>query len=462
MYAHDVSAEVAWPHFVSAGASWRAMLDGLRETERLPADRVLQGQARQIGRLMQWSARESRFYRDAGWIEEVVADIGRRPDAFWDIWRRVPILAKSDLRAHGELVHSQNVPTDQTPIAGTLTSGSTGISVEIRTTVVTRKLWEILTVREHLWQGRDASKRLGAIRYRKAHDRDPAGTQLPSWGPPVAALFRTGPASAIHVGHGIDTLAQWLIRFDPHYLITYPSIAEPLLEQVGAARSAPRALEEIRFISEPLDPELERRLADRWGLRATDIYSANEVGNIAFRCERGSLHVQAESLFVEILDERGQPRAPGETGRVVVTALHNLATPLIRYDLGDYATLGEPCSCGRGLPVIRQVRGRVRNLVSTPDGRRSWPVDLAKIRSVRAIRQAQFVQSSIDTIQLNVVSDRPLTIDEQGEAAVAVRAALGYPFNVTVNRVESIPRGPTGKFEEFMSLLDERSPASAP
>ncbi len=226
--------------------------------------------------------------------------------------------------------------------------------------------------------------------------------------------------------------------------------------------SKTRALEEIRFISEPLDPELERRLADRWGLRATDIYSANEVGYIAFRCERGSLHVQGETLLVEILDEHGRPCATGEIGRVVVTALHNLATPLIRYDLGDYATLGEPCSCGRGLPVIRQVLGRVRNLVSTPDGRRSWPVDLAKLRSVRAIRQAQFVQTAIDTIQLKFVSDRPLTTDEEGQATEAIRAALGYPFSVSFARVESIPRGPTGKFEEFMSLLDAGSPGSGP
>lgn len=450
-------AAAAWPRYVSMKSGLPAVLDGLRETERLPAADLRLGQSRQLKRLLQWAAVQSPFYRDAGWTDDVLVELDRRPDAFWDVWRNVPILAKSDLRARGASIHALSVPDDQKPVGSTLTSGSTGIVVEVRTTAITRALWSALTVREHLWQGRDASKRLGVIRYRSAGDRDPAGRDQPSWGPPVGSLFRTGRASVIHVGHSVDTLAQWAARFDPHYLIAYPSIAEPLLERIGEMPLRALHLEEFRFISEPVDPALERSLVDRRGLRVTDIYSANEVGNIAFRCERGSLHVQSESLLVEILDERWRPCAPGETGRLVVTALHNLATPLIRYDLGDYATPGEPCGCGRGLPVIRQVRGRVRSLVETPDGRRFWPVELGKVRRVPAIRQAQFVQSAIDTIRLNFVSDQPLTTGEEGQAAEAVRAALGYPFKVELVRVDEIPRGPTGKFEEFMSLLAERS-----
>jgi phenylacetate-CoA ligase len=209
-----------------------------------------------------------------------------------------------------------------------------------------------------------------------------------------------------------------------------------------------------------VDPELERSLIDRHSVRVTDIYSANEVGNIAFRCERNSLHVQSESVLVEILDEQGQRCPPGATGRVVVTPLHNLATPLIRYDLGDYATAGEACLCGRTLPVIGQVRGRVRNLVRTPDGRRFWPVDFGRMRRLPAIRQAQFAQTSIDTIQLNFVSDRMLSADERADAEEGVRAVMNYPFNVELVRVDQIRRGPTGKFEEFVCHLDDATSGS--
>jgi hypothetical protein len=116
MHSADDPTEVAWPRFVAAESSLRTVLDGLHETERLPANGLLTGQSRQLKQLLRWIGRESRFYQNAGWVGEVLADLERRPDAFWKIWRRIPILAKSDLRAHGELIHSPNIPKNQTPI----------------------------------------------------------------------------------------------------------------------------------------------------------------------------------------------------------------------------------------------------------------------------------------------------------------------------------------------------------
>ncbi|MGB8275333.1 MAG: hypothetical protein WCF16_08720, partial [Alphaproteobacteria bacterium] len=100
-----------------------------------------------------------------------------------------------------------------------------------------------------------------------------------------------------------------------------------------------------------------------------------------------------------------------------------------------------------------QVLGRVRNLVRTPDGRRYWPVELGQFRSMACIRQAQYVQRALDTIQLRLVLNRPLTEEEHDQAVAFVRKALGYPFQVEIMPVDEIERGPTGKFEEFLSLL---------
>jgi len=251
-------------------------------------------------------------------------------------------------------------------------------------------------------------------------------------------------------------LTEWLRRFDPHYLITHPSVAESLMDELRSS-GKPSSLEEITFVAEPLTEELEARLNSEWGVRCSEYYSANEAGYIALRClEANHLHVQSESVLVEILDEAGNPCVAGETGRIVITPLHNLATPLIRYELGDYATMGEPCACGRALPVIRQVLGRVRNLVRTPDGRRYWPVELAKFNSIHAIRQFQYIQSAIDTVQLQLVLNRQLTEEERDRVAELARMALGYPFRVEIVPVGEIKRGPTGKFEEFLSLLPGR------
>ena len=95
-------------------------------------------------------------------------------------------------------------------------------------------------------------------------------------------------------------------------------------------------------------------------MTVVDIYSCTEAGYLAFSCpEQGNLHVQAESVIVEVLDRAGKPCAPGEEGEVVVTPLLNFAMPLIRYAVGDRAVVGEPCACGRGLPTLKTV-GRSR------------------------------------------------------------------------------------------------------
>jgi len=446
----------AWPDYLRTASSLRGMLDGFAHSQRLNSDQLRAGQAHALATLAHWASTQVESYRPHRALAAELAVAARDPAAFFLLWHRWPLLSKAELRAHGPAMHAAALPAQHQPRELIRTSGSTGIPVEVATTPLTRRIWNALTAREHLWQLRDPGRRLGIIRFRPRTNRDPRGEDLPSWGPPMAELVRTGPASLIHVGHSVDLLAQWLARFDPHYLLTYPSVAAALLEMLPTRGARPPSLEEVRVISEPLDPRLEARLIADWAVRVTDMYSANEVGHIAFRCrEFGQLHVQSESILVEILDQQGEPCAVGEPGRVVVTALHNLATPLLRYEIGDLASFGPPCACGRGLPVLERVLGRVRNLVRTPDGGRHWPLGLHGLRAITAIIQAQYVQQADGRIEVRAVLTRPLTQAEQQQAIELVRRALGYPFEVLITPVASIERGPSGKFEEFLSLLDQ-------
>ena len=446
-----------WPSFPAGdSANLRALLAGLKVSQWWPEADLRAAQQAQLGWLVRWAADKVPYYQRAQWPAAFADRLAANPGQFWDIWREMPTLSKPELRALGPKLYARSIPSAQLPFASIRTSGSTGIHVELRTTATTRQLWDALTLREHLWSQRDFSKRLGIIRSRKEKARATDGLIQPNWGKPVAALFPSGPSSTMHIGKPIDELADWLQSFDPHYLLTYPSIVPWLMEHMAAAGERPKSLREIRFISEPLDPELEARVAAEWQLKCTDIYSANEVGYIAFRClEHGALHVQSESLLVEVINEQGQPCATGESGRVVVTSLHNLATPLLRYEIGDHATVGEPCRCGRGLPVIRQILGRTRNAALSPDGRRYWPTRLNRMHTARAIRQAQYVQTAIDTIEIRALLSRPLREQERLELVQNTIEALGHTYRIEIVPVEEIPRGAGGKFEDFLSLLPE-------
>src|SRR5262245_47593027 len=88
-------------------------------------------------------------------------------------------------------------------------------------------------------------------------------------------------------------------------------------------------------------------------------YGLNEIGVVATRCSAGRYHVHIDHCHVEILDDDGEPCPPGESGRLIVTGVRNLAMPLIRYDTGDIATsVPGPCSCGLTLPAFGDLVGR--------------------------------------------------------------------------------------------------------
>jgi phenylacetate-CoA ligase len=456
MTAPNLRAFPVWPrYFAPQPQPFRVAMAGMERSERAPAAWLQSGQQAQLSVLLQWAAARVPYYRDAGWPAAAVERVRRDPASFWDTWRELPVLTKATLRAVGPRMNAPDLPPSQLPLAQLRTSGSTGIPVELGSTALTRFVWYSMLLRENRWRQRDFGKRLGFIRYYGKDLRSLEGHDRAAWPAPISKLHSSGPMSMMYVGHSVDVLATWLRRFDPHYLITHPSVTGPVMDELSRAGVKPASLEEVGFVAEALAPALEARVRSEWNVRCTENYSSNETGYVAFRCERDSLHVQSESLLFEVLDDRGRPCEVGQAGRVVVTPLHNLATPLIRYEIGDYATLGEPCSCGRTLPVIRQVLGRVRNLVRTPDGRRYWPVELAKFKSMTAIQQFQFVQTALDAIELRLVLNDPLTVEEHGQLVEFARAALGHPFEVQVTPVAAIERGPTGKFEEFLSLLPD-------
>jgi len=164
--------------------------------------------------------------------------------------------------------------------------------------------------------------------------------------------------------------------------------------------------------------------------------------------------VQSESLYVEILDESGQPCRHGEVGRVVVTDLHNFAMPLVRYVIGDYAEVGAACTAGRGLPSLRRVLGRRRNMVVFPDGRRHWPVTgFRQFASVARIDQYQLIQHTRDEIEVRLVSPAILGREEFQELGAIITDALGHRFRLRFRQMPGpLPRTSGGKFEEFVCL----------
>ena len=318
----------------------------------------------------------------------------------------------------------------------------------VKRTSVDELFWSAMTIRDHLWHGRDFSQRLSVIRATIQ-----AYARLASWGPPVSRLFATGPSQRIPITASVEQQLRWLRQFQPESVLIYPATLDAIARQCDQQRVALPGLRHIRTIGETLPAALRALATEVLGATVEDVYSSQEMGVIAVECPSSGLyHVMGEAVIVEILDEDDRPCLDGEVGRVVVTALHNFATPLIRYDIGDYAEVGGPCSCGRGLPTLRRILGRARNLIVMPDGTRHWPlVGFSRFREIAPIRQYQFIQHDRERIEVNLVSDAPLSPTQEAELRAIIQGALGHPFAVAFTYfADRIPRGPGGKFEEFI------------
>ena len=436
-------AGIVWPAVADAGpAGMRDLLKQLDYSQSFPREELREYQLGQLKALLGHALATVPHYAKsfAG------LDVDRLD---WTRFSSLPCLGRTDLQAHFAALRSRNLPASHGRPAEGQSSGSTGTPVRFLRTPATQFFWDVLTIREHLWHRRDFAGKLAAIRVRVEEKSGP------NWGRPVTALFRTGPACSLNVGTDTNEQLDWLLREDPDYLLTHASNLGALAEQsLRRGVRLPR-LRQARTFSEALRPALRDVVRRAWGVGIADVYSCEEAGYIAFQCPgHEHYHVQSESLLVEIVDAHGMPCAPGEIGEVALTTLHNFAMPLIRYRLGDYAELGEACSCGRGLPVLRRIHGRQRNMLRLPDGRQLWPSFPSSLwLDVVPLEQFQMIQRSAAELEINYVLSRQLTADEEARLAKALTARLGYPFTFEWQRRQHLERSKSGKFEDFISLV---------
>ena len=452
----SVTKGVVWPALPSQrGAALLSLLFQLEETQWWSAERLLQSQMRQLETLLRHAWDTVPYYRDRLGHAGYAPGQAVTPAA----WRALPILSRREVQSAGEALVSRGIPAEYGPMGETHTSGSTGQPVKLRATLLDSMMWAALAFRDYIWHQHDFSGRLAVIRPTTGNTgAPPGGTIQQDWGAPVNTVFRTGPSAILSLNADIATQAQWLTRWQPDYLVTFPTNLKALIEHFSSRGERLRSLRAVRTVSEIVTPALRALCLESWGVPIVDTYSSQEIGYIAAQCpDAAQYHVMAEGVLVEILDEAGAPCAAGETGRHVVTSLHNLATPLIRYELRDHAEAGAPCACGRGLPTIARILGRTRNMLTLPDGRQHWPLTgFMAFREIAPVRQYQFVQHTREEIEVRFVVDRPLTADEEGQLGRVIQAALDHPFRLRFTYfADEIPRNPGGKFEEFVSLVEQ-------
>lgn len=426
---------IVWPPIASptpAGAL--AIARELERTERWSADAMVLHQRLQLHAVLSHAAATVPHYRGIDPLDLASA----------------PVLTRGAILAAGPSLLSTAYPSSHGAAREVVTSRTSGEPVRVRGTAVVAAMHAAITLRDHRWHGRDLTASFAAIRH-APEAPPPDGLSTKGWSPVTALLAPDAPMSLLTIaGSTTDEHLAWLAKKDPAYFLTYPTLLAALLDRLGDRDVPLPSLREVRTVGERLDPDTRRRCREVLGVPIVDAYSAQEVGYIALQCPHGEhYHVQAERLVVEVLRDDGTPCAPGEVGRVVVTDLHNFATPILRYEIGDLAEVGPTCAFAVGLPVLTRIVGRTRDMLVYPDGRKAWPVFTVACREAARYRDLQLVQLSPERLRARVVADGAL----DGEALVrALHHAFGHPFDVEIAIVPEIARTPAGKLREFIGF----------
>jgi phenylacetate-CoA ligase len=291
------------------------------------------------------------------------------------------------------------------------------------------------------------------------------GVSAPTWEPRLHRLIETGPSFAMDVHQDPRRQLEWLYRITPDYLVSYPSNLEFLAGLIEESGRPLPGLKIIKSLSESLSAETLARVEAAFGAPVKNTYSCMEAGYLASPCPEGhGLHVHAENVLLEVLDDAGEPCPPGKAGRVVLTALHNFRMPLVRYEIMDEAAFSlERCPCGRGLPLLDPPIGKRHPLFRLPDGRSKNTIGLAvAMRKIGGTHQYRVVQRAIDRVLVRVVPNRNFNAEHEQRIRNAMRNFFESAVHVTVETTERLELTVSGKSPHLVSELENESGSRAP
>lgn len=375
----------------------------------------------------------------------------------------LPVLTKRNIQDYGAELEARGFPSDKR--ARNQTGGSTGSPLQF---FVDRERFD--------------SRKASALRHNLWAGVRPGDWQVTLWG---SRLDQEGPTTwwdrfrnnllhrVIMLNTSKITADDWLrlisdIRqHKPRAIVAYAQTAVLFADYLRQ-----QMIEDIRFDSiittaEVLLPGQRQLLEKTFGGKVFNRYGCREVSVIASECEfHHGMHVNAEALFVEIMRD---PTKPGKVGRIIVTDLLNFSMPLIRYEIGDVGEWAENqnCPCGRQLPLLADVQGRITDFLVLSDGRHiSGPALTLVVSDMADVRQVQFVQRGPNLVILRVVPGTHYDVRTEQELRRRIGLYLDDQAALQIETTESIATETSGKYRfvvhESYPKMQDRAASLSP
>ena len=271
-------------------------------------------------------------------------------------------------------------------------------------------------------------------------------------------LFRTKLLPAFEMSEQkLDSFLGQIRAMRPKMLFGYPSALSHIATHAEAKGQNMNDLGiQVAFVtSERLYDEQRLQINRTFGCPVANGYGSRDAGFIAHECPQGGMHITAEDIIVEIVNPNGKSLPPGESGEIVVTHLATEDFPFIRYRTGDIGILDTNiCSCGRGLPMLKEIQGRSTDFLTAQDGTIMHGLALIYIlRDLPQIRAFKIVQESLDLTNVYIVSENGLSQEIREKIELEFRNRLGKNVKISILEVAEISAEKSGKFRYVVSKV---------
>ena len=247
-------------------------------------------------------------------------------------------------------------------------------------------------------------------------------------------------------------------RFHPHAIFGYASYLFLLAEKVKEDKVEEIAPRILFSTADMLTPRIRKFLTSVFDAEVFDLFGCVEVERTAWECkEHVGYHMDIDSTAIEFVKDN-EHVAFGERGKILYTCLYNYAMPLIRYDVGDVGIPSdEKCPCGRGLPLMKSIEGRLDDFIVKPDGTLVDPISfliiVENLAEYGKIKQYQIIQEKKEEIILRIVKgenfDKPLI----SYILTNIRELVGKEMNIKMDFVDKILPQRSGKFRIVISKV---------
>jgi phenylacetate-CoA ligase len=396
-------------------------------------------------------------YENVPFYRELYGRAGAEPEDIrtFEDFEALPFLTREDVREHLEDLVAPALRDQALPNS---TGGSTGMPMQFYHEKAYGWWDPALELRGRGWYGVHDGDKLALVwgANRDMHTEG-LGARL------KARIQRERYLNAFEMTRPqMRAYAEMLVRWQPVMVRAYASALCLFAEFVRDEAIAGIRPKLIEITAEKVFPWQRELLEEVFGCPVADWYAAREFGTIGFECPEGSLHV-GETRYIEVVAD-GKVAEPGQMGEVTITSLHQKAMPFIRYRIGDMAVAApEPCSCGRGLPALQEVVGRVQDFLIAADGHliyggylphtfRLWP----------EIERFQAYQPDRQHLEVRIVAsprDDPTWLERLDHE---LHLGFGEDMQIDLLLVDEIPLTAAGKHRVVISDITSEFTGGSP